>query len=191
MWLIRYCYFFCCRLPKVICLCVLGGIWQKDRVEHVLVLMEKGIKLAFKSIFAIVTSVGLLQSMILPFVDQTKVGAAKKLIGLIPGVGKVSDTTIEMISGSAILLKNGIGVVGILLLFLVCAVPFIRLGIICLLMKGTSVVYGLLGEKELTWSMDKLSNAQVILLKTVGIAFLLFAVWILLAVYTTNQRLWS
>ena len=172
-------------------LSVLGGVWQKERVEHILALLEKGIKLAFKGVFAVVTSIGLLQSMILPFVDQTKVGAAKKLIALIPGVGKVSDTALEMISGSAILLKNGIGVVGILLLLFVCAVPLLKVGSLCMVMKVTSVLYGLLGEKELTWSMDKLSNAQLILLKTIGMAFLLFAVWILLAVYTTNQRLWS
>lgn len=172
-------------------LCVLGSVWQKERVEHLLVLFEKGIKLVFKGVFAIVTSIGLLQSMVLPFVDHTKVGAAKKLIGMIPGVGNVSETAVEMISGSAILLKNGIGVVGILLFLVVCFVPFIKVGLLCLVVKGTSVIYGLLGEKELTWCMDKLSNAQIILLKTVGTAFLLFAVWIVLAVYTTNHRLWS
>lgn len=172
-------------------LCILGGLWQKERIEHILGLLEKGIKLVFKGTFGIVTSIGLLQSMILPFVDQTKVGAAKKLIGLIPGVGNVSNTTLEMISGSAVLLKNGIGVIGMLLLMVICLAPIIKIGVSCLIMKVTSVVYGLLGEKELTWCMDKLSGAQVILLKTVGTAFLLFAVWILLAVYTTNQRLWS
>lgn len=172
-------------------LCVLGGLWQKERVEHILKLVEKGIKLAFKSVFAVIASIGLLQSMILPFVDHAKVGAAKKIIGLIPGVGKVSETTLEMISGSAILLKNGVGIVGILLLLVVCSVPFIKIGLLCFVMKATTVIYGLLGEKELTWCMDKLSNAQLLLLKTVGIAFLLFTVWILLAVYSTNQRLWS
>ena len=172
-------------------LCILGGIWQKERIEHVLVLFEKGIKLAFKGVFALITGVGLLQSMILPFVDHTKIGAAKKLIGLIPGVGNVSGTTLEMISGSAILLKNGIGVVGVLLLLIVCAIPLLKVGMVCFIMKVTSVIYGLLGEKKLTWCMDKLSNVQIILLKTVGTAFMLFVVWILLAVYTTNQRLWS
>ncbi len=172
-------------------LCVLGGLWQKERVEHILKLFEKGIKLTFKGVFTVVTSIGLLQSMILPFVDHAKVGAAKKIVGLIPGVGKVSETTLEMISGSAILLKNGVGMVGILLLLVVCSVPFVKVGLVCFVMKVTTIIYGLLGEKELAWCMDKLSNAQLILLKTVGIAFLLFAVWILLAVYSTNQRLWS
>jgi len=172
-------------------LSILGGIWQKDRVEHILVLFEKGIKLAFKGLFMVVTSIGLLQSMVLPFIDHTKVGAAKKIIGFIPGVGKVSETTLEMISGSAILLKNGVGVIGILLLLFVCAAPLLKVGILCLIMKITSVLYGLLGEKELTWCVDKLSCVHMILVKTVGTALLLFVVWILLAVYTTNQRMWS
>lgn len=172
-------------------LSIWGGIWQKDRVEHILKLLEKGVSLGLKGTFAFVTGIGILQSMILPFIDNTKVGAAKRIVNLIPGVGNVSATTLEMITGSAIMLKNGIGVIGILLLLVVCAAPLIKVGLVCLIMKVTTIIYGLLDEKNMTWCVNKLSLAQVFLLKIIGAALVLFLVWILLAVYTTNQRLWT
>ncbi len=172
-------------------LSILGGLWEKERVEHILNLLEKGFLLSFKAIFAVITGIGLLQSMILPFVDHAKVGAAKKLVNLIPGVGNVSGTTLEIITGSAVLLKNGVGVIGILLMLILCLAPLIKVGMICVVMKLTAIVYGLLEEKNMTWCADKLSMVQTFLFKIIGIGLLLFVVWILLAVYTTNQRLWT
>lgn len=168
---------------------ILGGLWQKERVEKMLELLEKALGLGFKGMFTAVTGIGLLQSMILPYVDHAKVGAVKKIVDLIPGAGSVAGTTLEMITGSAVLLKNGIGVIGLLLLLLVAAGPLIKVGLICAIMKLAGVVYGLLGEKKMTWCADKLSLAQGYLWKIAGAGLLMFVVWIILAVYTTNQRL--
>ena len=172
-------------------LVILGSLWQKERVEHILSLVEKTVKLILKGLFALVTGIGLLQSMILPFVDHTKVGAAKKIVELIPGVGKVSATTLEFISGTAIVLKNGVGVIGMILLLLVCTVPVLKIFVTLIVMKFTAVIYGLFEDKNMSWCVDKLGVSQAFLLKIIGMGLLLFLVWILLAVYTTNQRLWG
>lgn len=170
-------------------LSLLGALWQKDRVEKLMELFEKGFVWGFKGMFAAITGIGVLQSMILPYVDHTKTGALKKIIDLIPGVGGVAGSTLEMISGSAVLLKNGIGVIGVILLLLVAAVPLIKIAMICLVMKVAAVAYGLFGEKQMTWCADKLGMAEGYLWKITGCGTLLFLLWIVLAVYTTNQRL--
>ena len=170
-------------------LSLLGALWQKDRVEKLMELVEKGIGLGFKGMFLATTGLGVIQSMILPYVDQTKVGAVKKIVDIIPGVGGLAGTTLEMITGSAILLKNGIGVIGILLLLLVAAAPLLKIGLLCLVMKLAGVVYGLLDDKQMTWCADKLAQSEEYLWKITGAGTLMFLLWIVLAVYTTNQRL--
>lgn len=169
-------------------LCLLGALWQKDRVEKLMELFEKGIALGFKGMFLATTGLGVLQSMILPYVDSTKTGAVKKLAEMVPGVGKIAGTTLEMVAGSAVLLKNGIGVIGVLLLLLAAAVPLLKIALLCLVMKIAAVVYGLFGEKQMTWCADKLCTAEGYLWKITGSGTLLFLLWIVLAVYTTNQR---
>ncbi len=170
-------------------LCLLGALWHKDRVEKLLEFLEKMMALGFKGMFAAVTGLGVLQSMILPYADSAKTGAAKKFIELIPGIGNLAGNTMEIVSGSAILLKNGIGVIGILLLLFVSAAPLIKIGLLCLVIRLAAVVYGLLGEKQMTWCADKLGMAEQYLLKITSAGMALFLLWIILAVYTTNQRL--
>lgn len=169
-------------------LCLLGALWQKDRVEKWMELTEKGIGLGFKGMFLAITGLGVLQSMLLPYVDQTKAGMAKKVIEMIPGVGRLAGNTMEMLGGSAVLLKNGVGVIGMLLLLFVAAVPLLKIGLIYLVIKLAAGVYGLLGEKQMTWCADKLGQAQGYIFKITGAGVMLFLLWIILAVYTTNQK---
>ena len=170
-------------------LSLLGALWQKDRVEKLMELMEKGLSWGFKAIFLATTGFGVLQSMILPYVDRTKMGVVKKVVEIIPGAGGLAGVTLELINGSAVLLKNGIGVIGILLLLVVAAAPLLKLGLICLIMKLASVVYGLFDDRQMSWCADKLSFAEGYLWKITASGMLLFLLWIVLAVYTTNQRL--
>lgn len=84
-------------------LSLLGTLWQKERVVKLMEFVEKGLRLGFKAMFAAITGLGVLQSMILPYVDQAKVGAAKRIVDMIPGIGTLSGTTLELITGSAVL----------------------------------------------------------------------------------------
>ena len=170
-------------------LSLLGALWQKDRVEKLMELLEKGLTLGFKAILLSTTGLGVLQSMILPFVDRSKMGVVKKVVNIIPGVGGLGEITLELINGSAVLLKNGIGVIGALLLLLLAAAPLLEMGMICLVMKLASVVYGLFDDRQMAWCADKLSLAEGYLWKITASGMLLFLLWIVLAVYTTNQRL--
>ena len=170
-------------------LSLLGALWHKERVVKLMELMEKGLSLGFKGMFAVIMGLGVLQSMILPYVDHTKLGAVKKVVDIIPGVGGLAGTTLELITGSAVLLKNGIGVIGVILLLLVAAVPLLKVGVLCLVMRVAAVIYGLFGEKQMTWCADRLGAAEAYLWKIAGAGTLLFLLWIILAVYTTNQRL--
>lgn len=167
---------------------LLGALWQKDRVEKLMELFEKGIALGFKGMFVAISGLGVLQSMILPYVDHAKVGTAKKVIEMIPGVGSLAGNTMEMLGGSAVLLKNGVGVIGMLLLLLVAAVPLIKIGLVYLVMKLAGVIYGLFGEKQMTWCADKMGQAGSYMFKITGAGVMLFLLWIVLAVYTTNQK---
>lgn len=169
-------------------LCLLGAWWQTERVEKLMELLEKGIGLGFKGMFVAITGLGILQSMILPYADQAKSGVTKKVLELIPGIGGLAGNTLEMLGGSAVLLKNGVGVIGMLLLLLAAAVPLVKIGLLCLVMKLAAVVYGLFGEKQMTWCADKLGRAEWYLFKITGAGVLLFLLWIVLAVYTTNLK---
>lgn len=167
---------------------LLGGLWERDRVEKLMSLFEKGLSIGFKLMFAALMGIGALQSMILPYADTVKSGAVKKFVELIPGVGKAAGSTFEMAAGAAVLLKNGVGMIGILLILLAAAVPMLKVGLLCTVMKIAAAMYGLFGDKQMTWCADKMATAGGFLWKITKTGVSLCILWIVLAVYTTNQK---
>ncbi|MFI3238807.1 MAG: stage III sporulation protein AE [Lachnospiraceae bacterium] len=170
-------------------LVLLGSLGIRDRMEKLLEFFEKGFSLVFKVIFFAVFSIGGLQSMLLPFLGSAQTGVAKKVISMVPAVGDVAEGTFEIVTGAAILVKNGIGVIGIIVLFLLVLSPVVKLGILCVTIKIVAVVFDMLGEKQMMWCTDKMAYAHVFLLKVTAMSVSLLLLWIMLAVYTTNQRL--
>ncbi|MCD7738751.1 MAG: stage III sporulation protein AE [Lachnospiraceae bacterium] len=170
-------------------LVIMAGFWQKERLERILKLLEKVLSLVCKGILGAVTGMGFLQSLLLPYADALKIGAVQKAAEMIPGVGAISGTAWDFITGSAVLLKNTIGVLGVLALALTAAWPLFRLLVLQLALKLSAALMGLMGAGELCFSVDQGGVSVEYLLKLAGLAVVLFLVWVVLAVCTTNQRM--
>ncbi len=68
---------------------------------------------------------------------------------MIPGIGDVVSGTSEVVLGSAVLLKNGVGIAGALLVTGVVMIPVINMGILTLLYKGTAALIQPVSDKRI------------------------------------------
>lgn len=170
-------------------LVILAGFWQKERLERLLKLMEKGFGFICKGLLGAVTGLGFLQSLVLPYADALKVGAMQKAAQIIPGVGGIAGSTWDLITGSAVLLKNTIGVLGVAALALAAAYPLCRLLVLQFSLKMAAALMSLLGAGEFGWSVEESGTCVEYLMKVAGLSLVLFLVWVILAVCTTNLRL--
>ncbi len=71
--------------------------------------------------------VQLIQSMILPAVDSMKNTVLQKGMSAIPGIGSGLNSAMTMVIGSAVVIKNSIGAVGILVLIVIIVPPVIEI----------------------------------------------------------------
>ena len=108
-------------------LALLNGIWAEERLALLLDFLKKGIGAGLKVAMGAITSLSLFQSMIAPVLDSLKVSAVKKAVGAIPGIGNLAEGVTEMVIGSAVLIKNSIGVLMLLLLLAICLTPLAKL----------------------------------------------------------------
>ena len=69
----------------------------------------------------------LIQSMILPAVDSMKNTVLQKGMSAIPGIGSGLNSAMTMVIGSAVVIKNSIGAVGILVLIVIIVPPVIEI----------------------------------------------------------------
>ena len=108
-------------------------------------------------------------------VDGTTVKVAKTAIsGVVPVVGGIIAEASETVLLGAGMLRNTIGIFGMLAILAACAYPFLQLGIQYLLYKLTAFLAGTLGTPGLCKLVDGLGGAfGLVLGMTGGCALLL------------------
>lgn len=101
--------------------------------------------------------------------DATAVKATKAAVsGMVPVVGGILSDASETLLASASLLRNSVGVFGMLAVFAICLMPFIRVGIHYLMLKVTAAISGTVGLKAHVGLMKHFTAAMGFLLAMCG-----------------------
>lgn len=170
-----------CVIPLIYCfimLSVVNSIWSEEKLTLLIELVEKGIGWILKAAVGVVTGISVFQAVITPMVDSVKKTALQKTLSVIPGVGNAADGVVELVTGSAIVIKNSIGVVLLVLLLVLCAAPLLQILFTALLFKGAAAFMGVISDKRITACANRTGDAGMLLLRTTGTAMMLFLITI-------------
>ena len=124
--------------------------------------------------------------MITPVLDSVKTSAVEKALSALPGIGNAADGLLELAVGSAVVIRNSIGVLLLLLLLAVCAAPLLEILFTAFLIKCAAAFMGIVSDKRVTNCTDRMGNAGMFLFRTAGTAMLLFL--ITLALLATGSK---
>ena len=115
--------------------------------------------------------------------DSATVKVAKAAIsGVVPVVGGIIADASETVLAGAGMLKNTIGVFGMLAILAACAYPFLQLGVQYLLYKGTAYLASMVGAPGLCKLIDGLGGAFGLILGMTGSCALLLLISVLASV---------
>lgn len=166
-------------LPLIYSYCLLtmiNGIWVEEKLALLADLLEKLIGWILKASLGVVTGISLFQSLITPVVDSLKNSAVEKAVSVLPGIGNAADGVLELALGSAVVIRNSVGVLLLLLLVAGCAVPLLQILFTAGFIKCATAFMGIVSDKRITNCTDRMGNAMMLLFRTVGTALLLFMV---------------
>jgi len=166
-------------LPLIYCfviLSVVNCVWAEEKLALFMELVEKAVGWLLKVAMGVVTGVGVFQSIITPMVDSVKKTALQKTMSVIPGIGDVADGAVELVAGTAVVIKNSIGIVLVILLLLLCAAPLMQLFLTAFLLKGAAAFMGIVGDRRITACANRTGDAGMMLFRTTGTAMLLFLI---------------
>lgn len=109
--------------------------------------------------------------------DQAALKAAKLTIsGAVPVVGGILSDASEAVLVSAGVVKNAVGVYGLIAVAAIAMGPFLRIGVQYLLLKLTAAVCGIFGSKRTTDLVGDFAGAMGILLAMTGAVCLLLLI---------------
>lgn len=133
-----------------------------------------GLLSAFLTIFLGVISV---QGAVTSISDGLTIRTAKYVTGnFVPVVGKMFSDAAETVVGASLLLKNGIGIVGVLILLFVAVFPALKIIVLTLIYKISAAVLQPLGNSAIISTLSTIGNSMLYIfaaLATVGIMFFL------------------
>lgn len=167
-------------------LAVINGVWVEEKLSLLIELLEKAIGWVLKGAMGVVTGIGIFQTLIAPVVDSARTSALQKFVEAIPGIGNAAGGVAELVLGSAMIIRNSIGVVLLLLLLLLCAAPLLKIAVIAGILKCAAAFMEIVSDKRITACADRTGDAGLLLLRTTGTAMVLFLIAI--AVTTTAGR---
>lgn len=157
-------------------LSMLNGIWAEEKLTLLIELLEKVVGWILKAAIGVVTGISLFQALITPLVDSAKSSALQKVLASLPGVGNLADGVVELVLGSAMVLKNSIGVVLLLLLLALCVAPLAKIAIIAFILKCAAAFMEIVSDKRITACANRTGDGGLLLLRTAGTAMFLFLI---------------
>lgn len=178
-------------LPLIYSYCLLSminGIWVEEKLALLSDLLEKLIGWILKASVGVVTGINVFQSLITPVLDNVKTSAVEKALSALPGIGNAADGVLELAVGSAVVIRNSIGVLLLLLLAAGCAVPLLQILFTAILIKCAAAFMGIVSDKRVTNCADRMGNAGMLLFRAVGTAMLLFMITLALLAIGSRGR---
>ncbi|MGB8450954.1 MAG: stage III sporulation protein AE [Anaerocolumna sp.] len=163
-----------------------NNLSKEDLLSKLADLLSIVIKWLLKTLIGFVVGFNAIQGLILPVADNIKKSALLKLAGAIPGVGDVLGSVTESVFGAGVLLKNAIGVAGVIVIITICVLPIIKLGITTLIYRVSSAAVQPISDKRMLNCVIASADASALLLQTVLVGAVLFLLTITIIAATTT-----
>lgn len=179
-------------LPTVygyILLTVINGVWMEEKLTLLLELLSKVIGVSIKITLGVITGFSMLQAMITPVIDSLQSSVLKKAISAIPAIGGLTEGMFEMVIGSAVLVKNSIGLYITLVLLVLCCVPVLKLALLAGVVKLSAALIGIVSDRRMTNCANRVGDGNIMLLKIALSSIGMFVIQIAVITYTTSGRM--
>lgn len=154
----------------------LNHLFEEDRISKLAELLEKGIQIILKGAFGAVIGLGVVQSMITPAKDRLAGNVLLSGLSSIPGAGNLIGSTGEILLSCGMLIKNSVGVIGLLMLVFMAVVPLLKIGCFWLLYHGLSILLQPVADKRITECVSAVARGCDLYFKIVMYTMLLFFV---------------
>ncbi|MCD8103745.1 MAG: stage III sporulation protein AE [Lachnospiraceae bacterium] len=165
---------------------LLNQLSWEDYFSGIADLLEMVITWSVKTVLGIVVGLGAVQCLVTPAIDSLKNSALSRVASVIPGVGSILSAAAQTVAGSAVVIKNAVGVAGIIALGVICLTPLVKLAACILLFRALRALIWPVCEKRMTEGLESISRGSILLLRVLASSLAVFV--ILLAMITASVR---
>jgi len=146
-------------------LTLVNNISKEDFISKASQLIKKAVNFSIKSMFTIVTSINVIQGMLLPVTGTVRNNAAKSVLGIMSG--GISNNITNLVYGSASLVKSGIGTAGMIVVCVIMIVPIVKMLLFIFGYNIINVILQPVTDKRIINSIEGVTEGAELLLRCV------------------------
>lgn len=118
-----------------------------------------------RSLLGLVAGLQIVRNLVAPVMDSLKRSAVGRTAGALPGVGNAVNSVTELVLTTAVLVRNSLGVMAVVLLFLAGSAPVIHYGLLSLSYRFLAAAAQPVSDKRLVECLATMGEGCAILLR--------------------------
>lgn len=146
-------------------LIVISKISDNVQIDKLSNFLKSGVVWFFGIILTIFVAVISLEGTLSSSVDGITAKTTKAVVSsAIPVVGKILGDAVDTVLGCGMILKNAVGIIGIIIVIGICIIPILKLGIFTIAYKFMSAICEPIADKNITSLLDQIGDVYKIFL---------------------------
>lgn len=143
-------------------------------------LVQDVVNFVMKTMFGLMMGFNVIQGLILPVTSKLQTSSIVKLSSAIPGVGSAISSVTSTILCAGTLVKNAVGIAGVIAVIFYCGVPLLRLAFSRFLFQFMGAVVQPVSDKRIVACFDAAKDSLKMLLYAVFVGCMMFIISIAL-----------
>ena len=179
-------YILCPLIQVFILVLFLNHLFEEDKLSKLAEFMEKIIAIILKVAFGAVAGLGVVQSLLTPVKDRLANNVLLSGISSIPGVGGALGSAGEIVLSCGMLIKNSVGIIGLIILFVLAAMPVLKIGCFWVMYHLLSIILQPVSDRRVVECVSGVARGCDLYLKIILYSTLLFLVLIAMVTVATS-----
>lgn len=153
---------------------LVNQLTREDFLSRMAELLKSILLWTLRTVLGMVVGIEVLQNLVAPAFDSLKRSAVGRTAGAIPGIGNAVNAVTEMILGSAVLIRNCVGALAVIVLVLSAVSPILKLLITSLCYKLLSAAAQPVSDSRICGCLNTMGESCALLLRLLATMELLF-----------------
>lgn len=166
---------------------IISKISDKVQINKLASFMKSSVVWFLGIVLTVFVGILSLEGTLTSSVDGITAKTAKAAVSsLIPVVGKILGDTVDTVLGCGLVLKNAIGIVGVIIIIGICIIPVIKLSVLSIMYNIASAVIQPLADEKIVKLLEEISGIFKLLLAILCSVSVLLIIGITLVIRISN-----
>lgn len=167
---------------------IISKISDKIQIDKLSKFMKSGVIWVLGTILTVFVAIVTLEGTLSSSVDGISAKTTKAVVSTaIPIVGKILGDAVDSVLGCGIILKNAVGIIGVIIIIGICIAPIIKLALLTISYKILAAVCEPIADEKILKLFEQIGDVFKILLAILSSVAVLIIIGVTLVVKISNS----